>query len=271
MHVVMKTILLSHCLLVARSAAAIGVSCLALGACLTLGSSPAVASVVFSDTVFALANYTVVADPNDTESFTYQQCASCGDTGQALSITQAYDGTGPTMSGGAIFLNTAFTYNPATLGAIGSIDVSVNKLLAINYAGTFTSTFKLVIQQGGNDYVDSISAPSLTFGAGGGSSGWTSIAASGLVASNFTLFNPATFTSGTGNPNFGGGAMTFGLLSLGTWSGVSSTTSISVAFDNLAVDINPVPEPASLGLFGFGLGALAWLRRRTGDRVVLAA
>jgi len=255
----------------ARSAAAIGASCLTLGACLTLGSSPAVASVLFSDSTFALSNYSVVANPNDTESFTYQQCASCGDPGQALSITQAYNGTGPTMSGGALFLNNTFNYDPATQGAIGSIAVSVNKLLAINYAGTFTSTFKLVIQQGGNDYVDSISAPSLTFGAGGGSSGWTSIAATGLVASNFTLFNPATFTSGTGNPNFGGGAMTFGLLSLGTWSGVSSTTSISVAFDNLAIDINPVPEPASLGLFGFGLGALAWLRRRAGGRVVLAA
>src|SRR5271165_1875641 len=102
--------------------------------------SSATASVTFTDNTFPASNWNnftpafeYLSDPSNTVQIS--QCAACSSTsGQALSIVLGFpNGGGVYNTTNLIGLtNTTFVYNPATQGAITSIDASVEKDFGIN-------------------------------------------------------------------------------------------------------------------------------------------
>jgi uncharacterized protein (TIGR03437 family) len=135
-------------------------------------------------------------------------------------------------------LNQSFTYNPSTQGAIQSITASVSKDLTINLAGgpgySFGNIFLPMIEQDGNYYLATIPAPNFS----GGSTGFLSLSQSGLVASNFVQFDFATGAFLSGNPNFSGDPMMFGLTS---FSNNTINITYTAVYQNLTFDIANAP------------------------------
>src|SRR5271168_3433795 len=93
-------------------------------------------------------------------------------------------------------------------------------------------------------------------GTPAGSTGYQTISKSGLVAANFTGYDPSTGSALPGEPDFSGDPMLFGLL-------VGATLTLTVPItvveddDNLTFVISPVPEPSSLFLLASALPGLA--------------
>jgi hypothetical protein len=226
-------------------------------------AAPAMANVTFTDGTFSPVNYTTtpvfLTDPVNS-SFVSGQCTVCGNPGlgQFFSMNQTITPTGVPL-GAETIINTTFSYNPTTQGAITSISASVDKNLGVNVAGTgFGNTFRPTIQQGGLFYAAAIVGPSLTTGPGGGFTGYNTIANTSLTAADFVQYDPTTSTFGTAHPNFAGGAMLFGLTQQ---FGAGAIETITAEYDNLDFVI-ATPEPAGLLVLGAGFAGLLVLRRR---------
>ena len=234
-------------------------------AALVSTSAPAFANEVFTDNTFNLADYT--SSPVFTSagtSLTYNQCASCGNPGEGLQLIATFPpGTGSSAAVG--LANNTFSYDPLTQGAISSVNASVDKNFTDNYPflGTGSNTFHPLIEQGGNFYIASISGPTVTTP---GTTGYNTISASGLVASDFEEYDFTTASFVAAFPNFDGGPMLFGLGQI-FGSGTTNVSYTSEAdYDNLQLTLDtpsPTPVPAALPLFASGLGGLGLLGLRT--------
>jgi hypothetical protein len=139
----------------------------------------------------------------------------------------------------------------------------VNKDIFDNAVGTLGNFFRPPIKQGGNFFVAPISGPSL---AAPGTTGYNTLAATGLTAADFLQVDTTTGVTGTAHPNFAGGPMQFGLAQLLGATTVPGTV-ITFDFDNLSIDLaaTSVPEPGGLPMLLSGvaaIGGLGWTRRK---------
>jgi hypothetical protein len=228
-------------------------------------------TIVFSDSTFTPANYSTafkyLQDPVN-DSATYVQCTSCGNPGQALALTINEPNGGGTFNSTEVLigiLNTTFTYNPSTQGAITSISASVDKDFTVAFGNNstlgFGNTFRPLIMQDGNYYVAAISGPVLN---APGTTGYNTLSNGSLLAANFLQVNPVTGVIGTANPNFAGDPMTFGIAQLLAASAISGTTA-TIDYDNLNITLTTAPEPSSFWTLLAGvmtLSAAARLRGR---------
>lgn len=220
------------------------------------------ASVTYTDTTFATASYpaafTYISDTDGTVSVTSgpAQCTSCGDPGDALEAVFNWGGASEvdaTLVLGVI--NSAFTYNPGTQGALWNITTSIDASEA-NTAGFHPDPYYyLLIEQDSNYYYGLVNFDS-------NESGFQLLSATALVASNFDQFNPSTgITTSSSNPNFDGDTMEFGLYMIeGALFAPANTATL--VYDNLTLQLTSVPEPSSLFLMGAALAGLTLLRRR---------
>lgn len=153
----------------------------------------------------------------------------------------------------------AVGYDPATQGAITSIDYSEDRIeLSPPFAGAAIGG-AFILQQGGGTWVAN---NNLVFS----NLSWAPVSLTGLVASNFIASIGAT-----GSPDFStsGAPITFGIQRSNTnsnplESGVAVTTTNGL--DNWQVTINQavVPAPAAVWLLGTGVvGLIGWSRRRS--------
>lgn len=236
------------------------------------GAIPASADIIFSDGTFNAANYTQTASFQLNGTITGSQCTGCGIPDPAFQFISNFGDTtvvtGITDLG---IVNNTFSYTPNVQGAIASISASVDKDLTINETTSpgnpFGNTFHPLIEQDGNFYLASIPGPTLT----GGSTGFNTLAKSGLVAADFQEFDFATDTFVAGTPNFAGDTMLFGLGQISSMGGFPSGGQITAVYDNLNLDVVNTPEPSSIALLAslvLFLGAISVgsaQRRRNSD------
>ena len=217
-------------------------------------SGPALAvPVVFSDSVFNLANYT-----QTTSVLSADTSISVTSPSQALNIVfteTAGGGVFGALDALLVEMNNGWTYNPSTQGAIATIDAQVDKVFSTNAAVGFNNRFRPTILQGGVYYTAVVSGP-LLFGPGSVSG---TLSATGLTANDFLSLDPTTQVIGSAHPNFSAGLLQFGLSQFLGATGVANTTA-TIVYDNLALTLN-VPEPASLAILLTGLAGLIGARR----------
>jgi hypothetical protein len=161
------------------------------------------------------------------------------------------------------FLNNGFAYDPSTQGAITSIAASGdnNVTFSRTLSGTYTSGIRPLIEQDGKYYMAFIPGILFPSGTPAGPTGYQTISQSGLVAADFTGYDPSTGAALPGEPDFAGDPMLFGLVVGASFPSLSQPFTVIEDHDNLTIDISPVPEPSSLlllastlsGLAGFGM------------------
>jgi hypothetical protein len=199
-------------------------------------------TITFSDHTFNLANYSqtpVFTTPSAT--ITGSQCPTCGNPGSALQILGEIQGNGLVAVG---FVNNNFQYDPLAQGSLISVDASVDKNLTNNVPfdpnTIIPNTFRPLIEQDGLFYLAAIPGPP----SHGGTTGYNTISAAGLMANDFTLYDFSTGTFGTAHPNFAGDPLLFGLAQLGQQLEAMETdiNRFETDHDNLRFSIQSVPD-----------------------------
>ncbi len=236
-------------------------------AALLLGAAPAFAGALFSDSTFNLGNYSASAafSSDATASIGYLQCGACGNPGNALQFNAVFtSGLVGTPQVAQALVNTGFSYDPLTQGAIASISAAIDKNISVNVPGVgFGNTFRPAIEQGGVFYLAAIAGAPFNGPNAPGGTGYLGFSNTALLAADFSDYDFTTGTFGSLHPNFASGTMLFGLAQI---SGIASAAgTLTTQYDNLSFTIRDVPEPVTVTLFGTGLFGLGMLRRRRKD------
>jgi hypothetical protein len=221
-----------------------------------LAGSPAFGDVTFTDGTFNPADYTATASFASNGTISGAQCASCGNPGEALRFPASFGDTTQTSALSDLgFVNTTFLFDPSTQGRIVSISASVDKDLSTDLTplpGTlFGNTFRPMIGQGGLFYLAAIAGPLWS----GGDTGFLTLSASPLLPSSFQQFDFATGTFLSGQPDFAGGPMLFGIGQIFSAGGLPAGQFTAI-YDNFSIQIT-VPEPPGLWLTSLGLALAA--------------
>lgn len=232
-------------------------------------SAPALATT-FSDQVFAPGSYALNTYAMPGVVTTLGQ-SRLGNPGFGLRGTYAAPGANPN---GELFtaINTSFVYDPSVSGAITTLGASLDRYYDLNILGqpgnVLAYTLRLLAVQDGKTYQAIFSTPSS--GPGGY---WLNLARSGILASDFRLFDPADYggSGGATGLDFAGGAITFGFamratgLSDGNGDPINDASTGDLRADNFVLRINDVaavPEPATWGMMVLGFGAVGGGMRR---------
>ena len=195
---------------------------------------------MFSDSTFNPSDYSVITWKSDPGILiSVGQTQTGGNPGQALQILYTLPATNGNSTVG--LPRPSFTYDPATQGAIQSIDFSIQKY--VTYTGCNscpfdnTNTARLLILQNGSYYIAAVPLP--------GSAGtYLKATVTGLRANDFGLFDFKTGALNAAvNPNFNSGVMQFGpavrfLFQFDTFAQADNR------LDNLVINVNNVPPVA---------------------------
>jgi hypothetical protein len=208
-----------------------------------------------TDGTMSASNWTTAkfADSEGTASFSTSQAASGGNPGSYWNVSQTYGPRAATPSAtiALAHLHNSFTWNPATQGVLNTVSVNFHADV-FNHGASNAVALGLVLLQNGTYYTHFISAPSQ-------GPSWTAYSA--------TDINATDFSSGLDNPNFSatGSLLEFGVYtSNGTALGSVSTTTTGIDNVSLALNVTPIPEPASTAILLslVALGLVATQRRR---------
>jgi hypothetical protein len=221
---------------------------------------PCQASTMFTDGTFDLAtNYTQTMFTNNTaaagSTFSVTQSTTAGNPPPSLDFHVDWT-VNTTFTIDVGLINSNFTYNPAS-GLISTIDFSLDKNVTFT-SGTvvfMNATATPLLEQNGKFYVDTITGPAFTSGT------WQTVSATGLTASNFSLYDFNTNTvDSTMHPDFSaaGGVIDFGLRTGLGHTNTLGTGSFDALSDNLSFTITSVPETSSTSTLLI-LSLLFWL------------
>ena len=215
---------------------------------LALAVVPCRATTLFTDSTFSLAGYSQTTYTNNTvtagASYSVTQDGSLGNSAPSahFSVTWTNDTTFTIFDG---LINSSFTYDPSTAGAIASVDFSLDRYTTFT-AGTVVlsnATAGVLLEQGGNFYLDSLVGPAFSAAT------WQTVATTGLTASSFCLYSFTTNAAPdcSQNPDFSasGGVIDFGFRAGLGHSNALGTGTFDSNYDNLSITINTVPEPSS--------------------------
>lgn len=228
--------------------------------CVLAIQKPCAADVVFSDSTFNLANYSQISFlSNPSVPISTSQILAGGNPGAAVQIVADVPANTAfqSMQG---FANNSFTFDPATQGALLSVDASVDKEFNtdLNLA---TNSFRPLILQGGKYYTASIALPATK-------NVFLSGSQTGLVANDFSLFDFSTgLFDATQHPDFTGPVLEFGLSNRLTQTANASTNHDDIRYDNLVLTLHTaaaVPLPpawASACVLLFAAGGRFLFRR----------
>jgi len=218
--------------------------------CLGIFAVSHTSAQTFSDNGFANTDWTGTKI-NDTTAgqsatFTASQTLTGGNPGAFRETTMSY-GVGNIL---VADLNSNFTYNLATQGAIDSISYSYD-LNAFTTGISGAIGYDLLVYQDNSYYVSNIEDVSTA-------NSWVNFSHDGLLAPDFTLVDGA----GPTHPDFStsGSNLTFGFASgNGTAFGTGFTDS---GLDNFSLTV-ATPEPSTWAMLLSGLGLLAFWRYHT--------
>lgn len=211
------------------------------GLCMaSLAATSLWSGVMFSDSTFNPSDYSIITWKSDPSiMISVGQTQTGGNPGQALQILYSLPaGSGNSMLG---LPRPSFTYNPATQGAVQSVDFSIEKY--VTYTGCSscqfdsTNTARLLILQSGTYYMAVVPLP--------GSAGtYLKATATGLRASDFGLFDFKTGTLNTAvNPNFNNGVMQFGVAIRYLFQ-FDTFAQAETRLDNLTINVQSVAPPS---------------------------
>ena len=251
-----------------------------VGLAVCLPAPAGAATVQFSDADFNLPDYAITNYAQPGYDTVINQNGEILGTDFNLYFNYSYGRTGANPAGNRLqAFNSSFVYNPQASGAITSLDATLDQRNFLAHDGTAVSlatapsSLRVLALQDGNIY------RSTTFGPAIGAQGvWYATSASGLLASNFGLFDPANPNAALGGTglDFGGSAITFGFelapfgIVRSDGSPITGRSSAAWQADNFhltvnAADLAPgVPEPSAWALLilGFGIVGVGMRARR---------
>lgn len=255
-------------------------ACIAAAA-LAVATPAFAATTTFSDSAMLVSNYTITTHA-PSSAFTTDVVQAPQGQNDDSSLGMIYIATGATTQTPRFrALGVDYTYDPSALGAISTIDASLDQLVSLFYnsrrvdTSTVNLQIRLLAQQDGQLY----RSRSVT-GVTAVPEVWRSTSVAGLTSADFLKLNPndpLAAPSGTGL-NFSGSVIQFGFeiapFGVEVNGGPSTGSTVSYNFvDNLKITLNTadpvnpvggVPEPSTwaMMILGFGLAGTVVRRRR---------